>query len=111
MGLRETQKEIADGVITGKAPQPQHRVQNPVRPQPLAVGKTLRAAHDRHHKRSQRVGQRDGVVGDGGGKGQVSLHLSGEPNLTQERNKTGQTSKGRDRLGRFIQNQLGIAEE
>jgi hypothetical protein len=109
--LRETQKKVADGVAAGKAPQPQHGVQHPVRPEPFAVGKTLRAAHDGHHKRGQRVGRRDGVVGNGFGKGQVLLHLSGEPNLTQERDETGQTAKRRNGLGRFVQNQLGIAKE
>ena len=48
------------------------------RPQPLAVGETLRPDHDGHRERRERMGQRDGVVGRGFGKGQVALHFLGE---------------------------------
>jgi hypothetical protein len=41
----------------------------------------------------------------------MAFHLAGEPNLAEERNETGQAAEGRNGLGRFIQNQLGIAEE
>jgi hypothetical protein len=39
------------------------------------------------------------------------LHLSGEPDLAQEGDDISQPAEGRNRLGRFVQNQLGIAEE
>ena len=55
--------------------------------------------------------QRDGVVGSRFGKRQMVLHLPGEANLPQKGNETGQTTEGRNRLGRFVQNQLGIAKE
>ena len=86
-------------------------MQHPVRPQPLTVGETLRPDHDRHEKRGERVRQRDGVVGSRLGKGQMLLHPPGESDLAQKGDETGQTAKGRNRLGRLIQNQFGIAEE
>lgn len=55
--------------------------------------------------------QRDGVVGSRLGKGQMLLHLPGETDLAQKGNETGQTTEGRDRLGRFVQNQLGLAKK
>jgi hypothetical protein len=45
VGLGEPQKKVANGVITGKPLQPQQRVQDPVRAQPLAVGEALRPGH------------------------------------------------------------------
>jgi len=39
------------------------------------------------------------------------LHLPGKADLVEEGDETGQTAEGRDRLGRFVQNQLGFAEE
>ena len=100
-----------DRVITGKALQPQPGVQDAIGPQPLAVGESLRPDHHRHQKPRQRMGQRDGIVGSRFGKGQMLLHLPGETNLPQKGNETGQAAEGRNRLGRFVQNQLGFAEE
>jgi hypothetical protein len=54
--------------------------------------------------------QRDGIVESRLGKGHGSLDLAGEANLAEERNKTGQATKGCDCLGSFRQSQLGIAE-
>ncbi len=73
VSLGEAQEEVADRVITGKALQPQQRVQNPIRPQPLAVGEALRPDHDRHQKGRERMRQRNGVVGSRFGKGQMSV--------------------------------------
>ena len=111
MSLGEAEEEVADRVITGKALQPQQRVQNAIRPQPLAVGEALRPGNDRHQKGRKRMRQRDGVVGSRFGKGQMLLHLPGQADLAQEGNETGQTAEGRNRLGRLVQNQLGIAKE
>jgi len=86
-------------------------VQNPIRPQPLAVGKTLRPDQDRHQKCRERMRQWNGVVGSRLGKGQMLLHLPGKADLPQKGNETGQTTERGDGLGCFLQNQLGIAEE
>jgi hypothetical protein len=109
--LRKAQKEVADGIVAGKARDPQQRVQNPVGPQPLRMSKTLRAGHHRHHKGRQRVPQRDGIVGGRFRKGQKALHLASETNLAQKGNEAGQSSKRRDGLGRLFQYKLGMAKE
>ena len=57
------------------------------------------------------MSQRDGVVGSRLGKRQVAWHFLGETDLTQEGDETGEAAKRRARLGRFVQHQLGIAEE
>jgi hypothetical protein len=87
LSLGEAEEEVADRVTTGKALQAQQGVQNTIRPQPLAVGQALCPDDDRHQKCRERVHQRDGVVGGS------------------------RFAKGRNRLGRFVQNQLGIAEQ
>ena len=111
VGLGKPQEKVADGVITGKPFQSQQGVQDPVRAQPLAVGEALGTRHHRHHKRRERMRQRNGVVGSRLGKRHGALHLAGKTNLAEERNETGQPAKRRDGLGRFRQNQLGIAEK
>ena len=73
-----------DRVITWKTIHPQQRVQDPIGPQPLAVGEALPAHHDRHQEGSKRLGQRDGIVGSRFGKRQLPLHLPGKANLAQE---------------------------
>jgi hypothetical protein len=55
--------------------------------------------------------QRDGVVGGGFGKRQVLLDFAGKTNLSQEGNEAVQSAEGRNRLGRFVQNQLGFAKK
>jgi len=109
--LGEAQEKVADGIITGKALQPQHGAQDAIRPQPFTVSETLRADHHRHQKRRERMRQRDGVVGSRFGKRQMLLHLAGEADLPQKGNETGQPTEGGDGLGRFVQNQLGIGKD
>ena len=70
-----------------------------------------RAPHDGHEERGEGVRQRDGVVGRGLGEGLMPLDRRREANLPQEGNETGQPAEGRDGLGVFLQNQLGIAKE
>jgi hypothetical protein len=41
----------------------------------------------------------------------MRLHLPGKADLAQEGDEAGQTAKGRNCLGSFVQNQLGFAEE
>ena len=55
--------------------------------------------------------QRNGLVGLGFGKRQMLLHLPGKANLPEEGNETGQPAEGRNRLGGFVQNQLGFPKE
>jgi hypothetical protein len=55
--------------------------------------------------------QRDGVIGSRFGKRQAALHLLGKTDLAEEGNETGQPAEGGDGLGRFVQNQPGIAKE
>ena len=57
------------------------------------------------------MGQGEGVVGSGLGKGQATLHLLGEADGAEEGDETGQPAEGGDGLGGFVQNQLGIAKE
>ena len=51
--LGEPQEEVANRVVTGKTLQAQQRVQDPIGPQPLGVGETLRADHDGHQERRE----------------------------------------------------------
>src|ERR1017187_8937645 len=44
--LGEPQEKVADGVITGKALQTKHGIQDAIGPQPLAVGEALRPDQD-----------------------------------------------------------------
>ena len=56
--------------------------------------------------------QRNGIVGGRFGKRQMPLRLPGKANLpSEEGNADGQPAEGRNRLGRFVQNQLGFAKE
>jgi hypothetical protein len=57
------------------------------------------------------MGQRNGIVGSRFGKREMLLHLPDKADLAEEGDEAGQAAKGRNRLGRFVQNQLGFAEE
>jgi hypothetical protein len=54
---------------------------------------------------------RNGVVGRRFVKRQMLLHLPSKANLPEEGDETGQPPEGRNRLGRFSQNQLGFPKE
>ena len=109
--LGETEEEVADGVIAGKAREALHRVEHALGPQPFRVGEAPRPHDDGQEKGGECMSQRDGVVGGGLGEGQMLLHLPGQPDLTEEGNETGQPANGGNGLGRFLQNQLGFAKE
>ena len=111
MALREAEEKVADRVIAGETLQPQQGVQDAVGPEPFAVGETLCADHHGHQEGGEAMGQRDGVVGGRFGKGQPALDLLGKTDGAEERDEAGQPAEGRDGLGRFLQNQLGIPEE
>ena len=109
--LGKAEEEITNRVIAGETFQAEHRVQHAVGAQPVAVGEAPCADHHRQEEGGERVGWRDGVVGSGFGEGHPALHLRGEADLAQEGDETGQAAEGRDGLGRFIENELGLAKE
>ena len=111
VGLGEAEEKVANRVITGETLQAQQGVQDAVGPEPFAVGEALRADHHGHEEGDERVGQRDGVVGGRFGKRQTTLDLRGKADGAEEGDETGESAEGRDGLGRFVQNQLGIAKE
>jgi len=111
VGLGGAQEEVAHGVIAGETLQAQHGVEDVIGPQPLAMGEALRSDDDGHQERRERVGQRDGVVGGRFDEGQAPLHLPGKADRPQKGDETGQPTKGRGGLGRFIQNELVAAKE
>ena len=57
------------------------------------------------------MGQRHGDVGSRFGKGEMCWHLPGKADPAPGGDEAGQTAKGRNRLGRFVQNQLGFPAE
>ena len=50
-------------------------------------------------------------MGAGFGKGDVPLHLPGQPDRTQEVDETDKAAEVRDGLGCFIENKLGVTGE
>src|ERR1700722_9035852 len=111
MRLRETQEEVADGVVAGESLHSQHGMKRVISPQPLRVGKATRPRHHRRNESRERMRQRNGVVGGESRERQGRLQLLDIADLPQERNETGQTAERRDGLGGFVQNELGSAKE
>lgn len=109
--LPKPEEEVTDRVIAGKAGQAQHRVEDAVGAQPFTMGEPPSPHHDGHQERRQRMRQRNGVVGGRFGERQMLLNFAGEAGLAREGDEAGQTAEGRNRLGRFVQNQLGFPKE